>query len=586
MRTMPDLQVTIRYRDRAHVLRFAAEPGATLVVGRSELQAWFGLPPDSLRNISRGHFRIAFDNGRFWIDELSRYGTYVRSLDAPTPLPYKRRRRARLAPGRQTELKLLNTNPTDGSADDLYVLIDNPGASDTLAVFADPLWDRLLVRLAGARAAHLLGLPGSGKWFLARQLMADDSRDRERLLGVSVLPVSVDGRALADDEVALWQAFARRLLLALGEAADRAGHAESGRHIAALVAQFDARPPGRPDESMIYFRRAFETLVNDALQSPLLLLTQFDSVYSELEPEMLYCLARFLKEWHEVSERIYLVIATTRPLGRLRDDAQGEGDAADFVREFNHLFDDDPVLLNYGGQFRALWASLTDGRPLDLRTEEALLALTGANPGLLRDVIQRLQGRGWLDDPAWLREQLAAEPWADAPLPTADKIWRALRPDERDCLVALAEGRSIDINRQQELVRLGLVSPEGAIFSDIFAATVARFRAEEDRHERGLRVDAPNRRVYVDGQPAALRDGREMDVLLALYAQRGRVVPYRELIEQVYGEPGVAYDEAMLFSDKEALQRAVGRLCDRIDPQRAYLTTKHGVGYCLSAAVG
>ena len=60
---------------------------------------------------------------------------------------------------------------------------------------------------------------------------------------------------------------------------------------------------------------------------------------------------------------------------------------------------------------------------------------------------------------------------------------------------------------------------------------------------------------------------------------------YRQLVEAVYGEPGLPYDEAMFFSDKEALQRAIARLCERIDPQRAYLTNKHGVGYSLSAAV-
>jgi len=170
-------------------------------------------------------------------------------------------------------------------------------------------------------------------------------------------------------------------------------------------------------------------------------------------------------------------------------------------------------------------------------------------------------------------------------LPTADKLWRVLRPDERDDLVAVAEGQPININRQQALARLGLLDSDGRVFSEAFAAAVDRFRAEENRHERGLRVDAVNRRVMVDGQPVALRDGREMDILLALYARRGQVVPYRELIEAVYGEPGVPYDDAMLYSDKEALQRAIGRLCERIDPPRAYLINKHGVGYSLSTAV-
>ena len=584
--TIPDLQLTIRYRDRTHVLSVAAVPNQPQSFGRADFQRWFALPADALLSVSKKHFSVIFSHGRFWIDETSRYGSHVRNLDGPSPLPYRKRRDARLALGRRTELRLVNINRADSTYDDLYVLIDNPAAGDTLALFIDPLWDQLLRRLESARAVHLVGLPGSGKWYLARQLMAADSREREQRLGLSTLSISVDCRAIAAGDQPLWLAFARRLLLATGEAATLAGYGEAGRELAALLAQWDQRPPAHPDETMSAFQRAFEIVVKKTLQSPLLVLTNFDSVYSELEPAMLYCLARFRSEWHDVSERIYLVIATWRPLSRLRDDAARDSDAdADFVREFSHVFADATIPLNYRGQFRALWESLTFGRPLDARTEELLLRLTGANPGLLRDVLQRLQLRGRLDDPMRLAERLAAESWADAPLPTCDKIWRALRPEERDCLVALAEGRRIDINREQELGRLGLLDADGRIFSDVFAATIGRFRAEEERHERGLRIDAANRRVMVDGRPVALRDGREMDILLALYARRGQVVRYRELVEVVYGEPGVAYDEAMFFSDKEALQRAIGRLCERIDPQRAYLTNKHGVGYTLSAAV-
>jgi len=588
----PDLQLTIRYRDQTHALTFAAaETGRT--IGRADLQRWFDLSGDALLNISKAHFTLVFSDGRYWIDEHSSFGSLVRAHDGLILPAYRKRRRARLALGRRTELLLSNTNRADDSADHVYVFADNPAASDTLAMFVDPLWDQLLRRLESGRAAHLLGLPGSGKWHLARQLMADDSHDRERVLGLSMLPVAVDCRAISAGDQPLWLAFARRLLLAMSEAADRAGYANAGRELAALPKAFDRHPPAHPDETMSAFQRAFDTLVNDALQSPLLVLTNFDSVYSDLEPEMLYCLARFRSEWHDVSERIYLVIATWRPLSRLRDDAarDPDGDAAGreagagFVREFSHVFADAAIPLNYRGQFRALWESLTFGRPLDARTEERLLRLTGANPGLLRDVLRRLQLRGWLDDPARLVERLAAEPWAEAPLPTCDKIWRVLRPDERDCLVSLAEGRRIDVNREQELARLGLLDADGRIFSEVFAATIGRFRAEEERHVRGLRIDAASRRVMVDGRPVALRDGREMDILLALYNHRGQVVGYRQLVEAVYGEPGVAYDEAMFFSDKEALQRAIARLCERIDPQRAYLTNKHGVGYSLSAAV-
>ena len=80
------------------------------------------------------------------------------------------------------------------------------------------------------------------------------------------------------------------------------------------------------------------------------------------------------------------------------------------------------------------------------------------------------------------------------------------------------------------------------------------------------------------GRGRASGDGGPADARVVLYRDRA-------LVEAVYGEPGTAYDEAMFYSDKEALQRAIGRLCERIDPQRAYLTNKHGVGYSLSAAV-
>ena len=468
----PDLLLTIRYRDKTHALAFAAAT-TNRTIGRADLQRWFDLPGDALLNISKAHFTIVFGDGRYWIDEHSSFGTLVRAHDSPSLPPYRKRRRARLALGRRTEMLLSNTNRADNSADHVYVFVDNPAASDTMAVFVDPLWDQLLRRLESGRAAHLLGLPGSGKWHLARQLMTDDSHDRERVLGLSMLPVAVDCRAISAGDQPLWLAFARRLLLAMSEAADRAGYGDAGRELAALPAAFDQHPPTHPDQTMSAFQRAFDTLVNDTLQSPLLVLTHFDSVYSDLEPAMLYCLARFRSEWHDISERIYLVIATWRPLSRLRDDAARDSDAdADFVREFSHVFADATIPLNYRGQFRALWEALTYGRPLDARTEELLLRLTGANPGLLRDVLQRLQPRGWLDDPPRLAERLAAERWADAPLPTCDKIWRALRPEERDCLVALAEGRRIDINREQELGRLGLLDADGRLFSDVFALSL------------------------------------------------------------------------------------------------------------------
>ena len=67
--------------------------------------------------------------------------------------------------------------------------------------------------------------------------MAADSREREQRLGLSTLSISVDCRAIAAGDQPLWLAFARRLLLATGEAATLAGYGEAGRELAALLAQ-------------------------------------------------------------------------------------------------------------------------------------------------------------------------------------------------------------------------------------------------------------------------------------------------------------------------------------------------------------
>ena len=157
----PDLQLTIRYRDQTHTLAFAAATtGRT--IGRADLQRWFRLPADALIHISKAHFTVTFSDGRYWIDEHSSFGTLVRAHDGPILPPYRKRRRARVALGRRTELLLSNTNRADNSADHVYVFVDNPAASDTLAVFVDPLWDQLLRRLESGRLitgfiAHRIG---------------------------------------------------------------------------------------------------------------------------------------------------------------------------------------------------------------------------------------------------------------------------------------------------------------------------------------------------------------------------------------------------------------------------------------------
>ena len=49
--TIPDLQLTIRYRDRTHVLSVAAVPNQPQSFGRADFQRWFALPADALLSV-------------------------------------------------------------------------------------------------------------------------------------------------------------------------------------------------------------------------------------------------------------------------------------------------------------------------------------------------------------------------------------------------------------------------------------------------------------------------------------------------------------------------------------------------------
>jgi predicted ATPase/DNA-binding winged helix-turn-helix (wHTH) protein len=73
--------------------------------------------------------------------------------------------------------------------------------------------------------------------------------------------------------------------------------------------------------------------------------------------------------------------------------------------------------------------------------------------------------------------------------------------------------------------------------------------------------------------------GRVLDVLIALAARAGEVVPYKELISTVW--PGVTVEDANLRAHISALRKALG---DRRDGAR-YITNIAGRGYCFVAPV-
>lgn len=60
----------------------------------------------------------------------------------------------------------------------------------------------------------------------------------------------------------------------------------------------------------------------------------------------------------------------------------------------------------------------------------------------------------------------------------------------------------------------------------------------------GLRVDVPQRQAYLDGALLALTR-KEFDLLAYLAARPGRVIPRRELLEEVWRQPSVGDDQTI-----------------------------------------
>lgn len=160
-RSRPSAIVTRRTRwpaAAARVVRLAAVPLAVLVEPARRRSA----------NISKAHFTIVFNDGRYWIDEHSSFGTLVRVHDSPTPPPIA----SAAAPGwpwagARSCYCRTPTAPTTAPTTSTSSSITRPPATGTVAVFVDPLWYQLLRRLESGRAAHLLGLPwaaASGIW--------------------------------------------------------------------------------------------------------------------------------------------------------------------------------------------------------------------------------------------------------------------------------------------------------------------------------------------------------------------------------------------------------------------------------------
>jgi two-component system KDP operon response regulator KdpE len=104
-------------------------------------------------------------------------------------------------------------------------------------------------------------------------------------------------------------------------------------------------------------------------------------------------------------------------------------------------------------------------------------------------------------------------------------------------------------------------------------AQMSSVEAETGYNDGYLVIDPQRRRVFVDGEPVHLTP-TEFKLLVVLLENAGRVVPQRELLEQVWGSEYV--------DDVYYPRVYVSQLRRKIEPDASnptYIQTEHRVGY-------
>ena len=293
----------------------------------------------------------------------------------------------------------------------------------------------------------------------------------------------------------------------------------------------------------------------------LLLFDEFDEVYAALEDRTLLNL-RALKD--KFQSRLTYLTATLRPLaeGRSRGD-----------NEFAELFAARLIplgLLDGADARRAVEAQGGGKFSADLR--ETIVQLSGGHFGLLTALTQSA-----LRNPE--AAHLAGEPNARA---ECLKIWNQLRPDEQAALKSLVTEAQEGLNPhdREHLQALGLLTPAGQFFSELFAAHVRRQCAAPAQETIGVVVDEDAGEVWVDGAKVTVLTDLEYRLMRLLYQRQDRLTTKDMIVEAVWG--GEYLDKV----DDARIEKLVSRLRAKIEPDPAqprYLLTQRGRGYKLSS---
>lgn len=578
------LRVVIRYRDREPITMELTKKTLPRIIGRGYLQKKLQLLPSLLRGISRRHLRIEFredvPHGRFWIVDLnSSNGTIVQPFgDQARPRRY--RNESFSIPGRIHIRLPSHSHKSDDKGGDDNVLIEMTDSDFQDMTSTEPLvgsladWESLLGYLSTIQAAHLTGMPGVGKSWLAERLASSGiwQRQRERQLG-DVLVVRVDGRDVREDKLGVWRDLASQMLIGLGDALLSHGRFDLEERVQSALKYLRADWIEKIREVTRAFLMALGPVIKEGNLRLIFIFDDFDQVYAKLESQMLYKLYQ-VHQKREFIGRVSFVIITREPLANLRQDIN-----LDEVRRFNQLMPSKTIVLDclQRDEFDLVMDHLAAGTYLaGSNAADTLYHFSGGHPALAKELYKWLSVNGFLNQPDIWHEELDKLDVVEKMSKSCRQIWRHLTDEQRRALVEYVNNTPANLATLDTLHELSIIRPDGKFFSPIFRECVPAFHERDRLKDRGLRIDLGKRRAFFNGQDITdtIKGDIAKKVLFYMYEHRNQLCTYKQLYTNCWS--GI-YDE----SCKGTVQRTVTRLREQVDSNKEYILNEAKRGYRL-----
>ena len=413
--------------------------------------------------------------------------------------------------------------------------------------------------LAAGWCVSIFGLSNSGKSTLMRSLASDEAVKLYTKSGNrKAMMVYIDcNRAVALSAQAFYEVVLRSLLEHLDD------HIKP-EHMEPLRGYYQAVTEAASGFSAsLAFNLALTEVCEQFGTDVCLLLDEFDELYTALDDRALLNL-RALRD--RFRDRLRYATATVRRLPELRGrEVEGE-----FAELFAHSVFPMPLLSESDVQDLFERLALQE---LDQKNKRLSGQLAGGHPGLLV-AVARVVSRS-----AGLKRSQVESAVGQDPGPRAEcmKIWNQLRADEQEALKTLVteSGDGLPARRMQVLEELGLVQ-DGAPFSPLFAAFVARIYQGTLADAQGVRLDLDSGDVWVDGIRVPVLTDLEFRLLKLLFERRDKLTDKYRIVEGVWGE------DYLGEVDDARVEKLVSRLRSKIerDPtEPIYLITQRGRGY-------